>query len=87
MSDLQQIAETQAAQGEKIVAIEKACARIETNLLGNGKPGLVIRTDRLEQKNKFNSRLFWIFATATVALVIKTVGVDLIGAFMQTSGQ
>jgi len=90
MSDqdrLSDMLKEQAVQGEKISGIEEACSEIKHCLLGNGKPGLVVRTDRLEQREAFKNKLFWVFATATVALVVKTIGLDIIGAFARASGQ
>ena len=77
----------QAVQGEKIEGIEETCKEIKKCLLGNGKPGLVVRTDRLEQREAFKNKLFWVFATAVVALVVKTIGLDIIGAIARASGQ
>lgn len=85
MADLERIAKTQAVQGEQIEQITASCEKIEKCLLGNGKPGLVVRTDRLEQKDAFKTKLFWVFATAVIALLIKIVGIDLIGAIAKAS--
>jgi hypothetical protein len=60
-----------AVQGEKINSIEKTCSDIKTCLLGNGKPGLVVRTDRLEQRDKFQSKVFWLMFTTVSAVTIK----------------
>ncbi len=86
MSDLVKIAQTQAVQGEQIEQITQSCEKIEKCLLGNGKPGIIVRTDRLEQKDVFKTKLFWVFATAVVAILIKTIGIDLIGAIARASG-
>ena len=86
MSELNEIIAEQSAQGVKIESIEKACDEIKTCLLGNGKPGLVLRTDRLEQRGVLQTRLFWIFATAVIALAVRDLGGNLIGAFIQASG-
>jgi len=86
MSELNEIIAEQSAQGVKIESIEKVCDEIKTCLLGNGKPGLVLRTDRLEQRGVFQTRLFWIFATAVIALAVKDLSGNLIGAFIQASG-
>ncbi len=88
MSDLVRIAKTQAVQGEQIDQITKSCEKIEECLLGNGKPGLVVRTDRLEQKDVFKTKLFWVFATAVIVVLVKTIGIDIIGAIARAySGQ
>jgi hypothetical protein len=62
-----------AVQGEKINGIEKTCSEIKTCLLGNGKPGLVVRTDRLEQRDKFQSKIFWLMFTTVSAVTIKVL--------------
>lgn len=86
MSDLTKISNEQGVQGQKIEGIEKTCKEIRTCLLGNGQPGLVIRADRLEQKDKFKTKLFWVVAIAVTALVVKTIGIDLIGAITKAAG-
>ncbi len=75
----------QAKQGEKIANIEKSCDEIKECLIGNGKPGLVIRTDRLEQKDKFKSKLFWVITVAVITVFIKTIGIDLISAIAKAT--
>lgn len=77
----------QAAQGEKIESIQDTCKEIKHCLLGNGKPGLVVRTDRLEQKDAIKTKMFWVIVTAVIALVVKTIGIDLIGAIVNATGQ
>lgn len=86
MPDLTRMIAVQAVQGEKIEGIEKTCEEIKTCLIGNGKPGLVFQTDRLEQKDKFKTKLFWVVAIAVIALVVKTIGIDLIGAITKAAG-
>lgn len=78
--DLNKLLVEQAKQGTQIKDIADACDKIETCLLGNGRPGLVVRTDRLEQKDGLKTRVFWVFATAVIALIVKEVGVDLLHA-------
>ncbi len=85
MANLEHIAKTQAVQGEQISQITKSCEKIEESLLGNGDPGLVVRTDRLERKDIFKTKLFWVFATVSVAVLVKTIGIDLIGALAKAS--
>lgn len=86
MPDLTKVIKEQGIQGQKIEGIEKTCKEIKTCLLGNGQPGLVIRADRLEQKDKFKTKLFWVTAVAVIALIVKTIGVDLIGAIAKAAG-
>lgn len=68
----------QAEQGVKINNIEQTCKEIKECLLGNGKPGLVVRTDRLEQKDQIRSKMFWLLTSTTGALVVKMVA-DMLG--------
>ena len=74
MADLEKIAKEQAVQGEKIENIERTCNKIEEHLIGNGTPGLMVRTDRLERTDAFKTKLFWIFFAAVVGLFIESVG-------------
>jgi hypothetical protein len=60
----------QAVQANQINSIEKGVDDIRTCLLGNGKPGLVVRMDRVEQREGIRSRIFWIlFALISTGLV------------------
>lgn len=59
-----------AVQRTKIEGIEEGVHDIKQCLMGNGKPGLVLRMDRLEQKDKTRSRVLWtIFGIVTTAIV------------------
>ena len=73
MSDLAKIIAEQARQGEQIENIDGTCKRIDTCLMGNGQPGLVVRTDRLEQKDKTRSKLFWIILMVIFGIVTKSI--------------
>lgn len=67
-----------AVQRTKIEGIEQGVQRIEQCLMGNGKPGLVMRMDRTEQKDKIRSRILWtifgIVATTVIGLVAASLG-------------
>ena len=76
MTDIHKLLQEQAIQGEKIESIEETCQEIRHSLLGNGRPGLIVRTDRLEQRDKFKTRLFWLITTAVCAILAK-VGFDV----------
>lgn len=73
-----EIVAEQAAQGVKINNIEQTCKEIKECLLGNGKPGLVVRTDRLEQKDQVRSKMFWVLFTAIGGVIVKMVS-DMLG--------
>ena len=74
------IATVQARQGEKIENIEADCSEIKTCLLGNGQPGLVTRTDRLEQKDALKTKLFWVVVAAVAGLVVSAVYPEIIAS-------
>lgn len=76
MPDLSEILKEQAVQGTKIVTIETYCKEIKECLLGNGKIGLVMRTDRLEQKDKWKTRLSWVGVTAVIVLIVNWLWVS-----------
>lgn len=86
MTEIDEILQAQAVQGEKIANIEKACEDIRHCLLGNGDPGLVVRTDRLEQRDAFKTNLFWLFATAVIGLVVK-FAFDVFSSIASAAGQ
>ena len=77
VKDNQEIVNTllsvQSAQSVKIQNIQEDCQEIKACLLGNGKLGLVVRTDRLEQKDKFRAKTFWVCMGLITTLCIKTV--------------
>jgi len=52
---------------------------IDESVRGNGKPGILIRLDRLEQRAKGEARLKWLAISATVSGVVSlVVGVILL---------
>ena len=71
--DLIKIAKEQAVQSEAIKNIESTCKEIKSCLLGNGQPGLIVRTDRIEQRHALLSKLFWITIPVVIALVVKAL--------------
>jgi hypothetical protein len=61
-------------QGKQTVQLEhiaETVTKIEKCL--TGEMGLIIRTDRLEQKEKTKTRFFWIIFVATIGLIVKAV--------------
>lgn len=68
---VRELVSSTAVQAEQITRIEKNVDRITSAIVGNGKEGLAVRTDRLEQKDKSRSRFFWIAVTAMVGLALK----------------
>lgn len=66
----------QAVQRTQIEGIVSGVCDIKRCLTGNGEPGMVVRMDRLEQKDVFRSTLLWtifgIIATAVVGLFFAT---------------
>lgn len=64
------VAEDQAAQHEVMKGIAEDCSQIKQCLKGNGQPGLVVRTDRLEQKEKTRSRIMWLIVSGVIVLIL-----------------
>ena len=77
-SELHQIIADQSAQGVKLDTLNETCGRIEECLLGNGRVGLVVRTDRLEQKDKMKSKFFWLLFSSVVIMAVKVLA-DTLG--------
>lgn len=61
----------QGKQTAKLEHIAEAVTEIKQCLTGD--KGLVIRTDRLEQKEKTKAKFFWVVFAATIGLIIKAV--------------
>jgi len=73
---LGEIKEAQAIQGQKLDVMSKSVEQLREAILGDGseqKPGLHMRVDRLEQKERLKGKMLWTVATATFGLIVKTV--------------
>jgi len=47
--------------------------RLDEAIRGNGKPGIMIRLDRLEQDAKRQAKLVWLIVGATVVAAISSI--------------
>ena len=47
--------------------------RLDEAIRGNGKPGIMIRLDRLEQDAKRQARLVWLIVGATVVAAVSSI--------------
>jgi hypothetical protein len=70
---MHQLVIDQAVQTEKLSTIGDTVEVIKLHIIGNGKPGLEKRTDRLEQKAKRQGKVFWLVALASATVIIQTV--------------
>jgi hypothetical protein len=68
----------QGKQTAQLEHISETLSSIKTCLLGNGKEGLIVRTDRLEQKDKMRGKFFWALFGIVAALVIQSVAQSVI---------
>jgi len=53
--------------------IHKKLDRLDEAIRGNGRPGILIRLDRLEQDAKRQGKLVWLIVGATVVAAISLV--------------
>lgn len=60
-------------------AIHEKLDRLDEAIRGNGKPGILIRLDRLEQDARRQSRLIWLI----VGAVITAMTSGIVGWFVQ----
>jgi hypothetical protein len=51
---------------KQLDAINRKLDRLDEAIRGNGKPGILIRLDRLEQDAKRQSKLIWLIVGAMV---------------------
>ena len=73
---MSEIKASQASHGEKLDNVVKSMGELREVLLGDGseqKPGLHMRVDRLEQKERLKSKVLWTVAGSTLGLLVKTV--------------
>lgn len=70
-SDKQQI----VCNGE-FKALHSKLDKMDESIRGNGKPGIMIRLDRLERAQALRSRLFWI-AVGIVSTVLAKIGISI----------
>ncbi len=45
--------------------------RLDSAIRGNGKPGITVRLDRLEQSAKIHARLIWVLLGAALTALIQ----------------
>ena len=53
--------------------LDEKLDRIDRAIRGNGKDGLAIRTDRLEQSDRLRKRFFWVVVVATIGAAASAV--------------
>ena len=58
---------------QEFMEIKKSLSIIDKSLRGNGKVGMVVRIDRLEQAEATRSRLLWVIATTVIGLLVATI--------------
>ena len=61
-------------------AIHKKLDRLDVAIRGNGKPGIMLRLDRLEISEATRRRLLWIIAAAVVTLAVAALWRLVMGA-------
>ena len=54
----------------EFAAIHGKLDRLDDAIRGNGKPGILVRLDRLEAVERLRSRLIWIIVGAAVTLAL-----------------
>jgi len=74
---MHQLVVDQGKQTAKLEHIADTVGAVKACLLGNGKEGLIVRTDRLEQKDKMRGKFFWALFGIVAALVIQSVAQHL----------
>ena len=63
----------QAVNGQKIQAMEEKVNAIYSFIIGNGKPGALVRLDRVEQRHKTVAKLIWAIVFAVIGVAATTV--------------
>ena len=60
-------------------AIHKKLDRMDQALRGNGRPGITVRLDRLEQDAKRHGKLTWLIVAAAVAASVSGIVAWIVG--------
>lgn len=65
--DISEIKVAVATLHTEMVSVNKKLDRVVYAIEGNGKPGLNVRVDRLEQSHKLGSKFVWLVIGAIVS--------------------
>jgi len=60
-------------------AIHKKLDQMDLALRGNGRPGITVRLDRLEQDAKRQGKMIWLIVGATVAASVSGIIAWIVG--------
>lgn len=77
--EVREISKSQAVVGEQISSLGEKVDKVLYHLEGNGKPGLLIRVDRLERSKGLRSRFGWLVVASVVGAVGTVVVTKLFG--------
>ena len=69
----------QVCKGE-FASIHKKLDKLDEAIRGNGKPGIQLRLDRLENSEAKRSRLLWLIGGAAATLAVGTAWKLIFGA-------
>lgn len=67
--DEQKVAVAMAVHQEKIETIDGKVDQLVHAIIGNGKPGLMTRIDRIEQSERFKNRVLWAVFVAILGII------------------
>lgn len=66
---LTELAVGQKASQVKLDTVKEDLDAVKHSVIGNGKPGLITRVDRLERTEAFKTKLIWILFGSLVSAV------------------
>lgn len=64
---------------DEFAAINTKLDRLDEALRGNGRPGITVRLDRLEQDAKRQAKMIWLILGAVVPLAVATIWQQVFG--------
>ena len=68
-----------ASYKAEFAAIHRKLDRLDEAIRGNGKPGILVRLDRLEQDAKRQGKLIWLVVGAGVTGLVTIVRLWIVG--------
>lgn len=78
MSDCKSLYETHC-KGH-FAAIHKKLDLLDNSLRGNGKPGIQLRLDRLEQSKANFSRILWLLIGSAITIIARIIYLQVTGS-------
>ncbi len=72
---------------KKMAVLVAGCEPCRRAILGNSRPGLITRVDRLEEARKGRGKYYWVIVGGVVSLVVSVISGSAVGAMLLSLGK